>query len=100
MPFVIETFDKPGSLALRMQTRPQHLAFLEANKSLLLACGAKLNDDGTDQGGGLYVLDVETRAQAEAFLQQDPFYAAGLFERHHVVRWRKAYLDGQSFLKP
>lgn len=60
MPYIIETFDKPGSLALRQATRSEHLAFLDANKHLLLACGAKLHDDGTDIGGGLYVVDVDT----------------------------------------
>lgn len=98
MPFIIETFDKPGSQSVRQQHRPAHLAFLDANKHLLLACGAKLHDDGTDLGGGLYVLDVETRQQAEDFIQADPFTKAGLFERYTIVRWRKAYVDGKSYL--
>jgi len=50
MPYLIETFDKPGHQQLRRDTRDEHLRFLEANKALLLACGAKLADDGTVGG--------------------------------------------------
>jgi hypothetical protein len=95
---MIETFDRPGSLDLRAATRDTHLAFLEANKHLLLACGAKLNDDGSTAGGGLYVVDLDTRAEAEAFIAADPFTSAGLFDRVVITRWRKAYVDGVNHL--
>lgn len=98
MPFIIETFDKPAHADVRVRERTAHLAFLECNKSLLLACGAKLNDDGSNAGGGLYVVDLATRDEAERFIAKDPFALAGLFERVIIVRWRKAYIDGQCFL--
>jgi uncharacterized protein YciI len=43
-------------------------------------------------------VDVETRAEAEDFVNRDPFAEAGLFERMTVTRWRKAYLDGKCYL--
>lgn len=98
MPYIIETFDKPGSMPLRMATRAEHLKFLDENKHLLLACGAKLHDDGTDIGGGLYVVNVDTREEAERIIQADPFYKVELFERVNITRWRKAYVDGKSYL--
>jgi len=98
MAYLIETFDKPDSLALRKTLRSAHLAFLEEHAQLLLACGAKLHDDGADLGGGIYVLDVGTRQEAEAFIAKDPFFKGALFERIQITRWRKAYLDGQCFL--
>ena len=98
MPYIIETFDKPGTLALRQQHRPAHLAFLDANKALLLVCGAKLQDDGTDAGGGLYVVDLETREAAQQLIEADPFYQAGLFENVKITRWRKAYVAGECYL--
>lgn len=94
MPFLIETFDKPGHAHVRARERGAHLAFLERHKTLLLACGAKLNDDGSDAGGGIYIVDVDTREAAERFIADDPFTHADLFERVSIVRWRKAYLDG------
>ena len=98
MPYLIETFDKPGHQQLRRDMRDEHLRFLEANKALLLACGAKLADDGSDLGGGLYVVDLDTRDEAERFIADDPFSRVQLFERVTITRWRKAYLAGQCFL--
>ena len=100
MPFLIETWDKPDSQALRQQHRATHLDFLAANAAKLLAVGAKLADDGSDGGGSFYIVDVETREEAEAFLAADPFSQAGLPARQVTTRWRKAYLDGKSYLPP
>ena len=98
MPYIIETFDKPDHQALRQQHRPAHLDFLAQHAALLLACGAKLHDDGSDMGGGLYVVDLDTRAEAQAFIATDPFYQAGLFAEVRITRWRKAYVAGECLL--
>jgi uncharacterized protein YciI len=98
MAYMIETFDKPGSADLRTATRDVHRAFLDAHKHLLLACGAKLADDGSDLGGGLYVVELDTREAAQSFIESDPFFTAGLFERVSITRWRKAYVAGASHL--
>ncbi|MEV0049337.1 YciI family protein [Saccharopolyspora shandongensis] len=98
MPYFIETFDKPDHQQVRLDNRPAHLAFLEEHKELLLACGAKLADDGDAATGGVYLLDVETRAAAGEFIAADPFAKAGLFADVKVLRWRKAYLDGTGYL--
>ncbi len=98
MPYLIETYDKPHSAALRQAVRDKHLDFLEENKALLVACGAKLDDDGIGATGSVYIVEVETRGEAEDFVSRDPFALAGLFERTVITRWRKAYLDGKSCL--
>lgn len=98
MPYIIETFDKPGHAAVRQQHRAEHLKFLDENKHLLLACGAKLQDDGTDAGGGLYIVALESREEAERFIAADPFARADLFERIAITRWRKAYVGGECYL--
>jgi len=98
VPFIIETFDKPDHQAVRKAARAAHLEFLDQNKTLLLACGAKLADDGSDLGGGLYVVELDTREAAQSFIESDPFFQAGLFERVSITRWRKAYVAGTSHL--
>jgi uncharacterized protein len=98
MPFLIETWDKPNSSAVRQANRPAHLEFLDHNKHLLLSCGAKLNDDGSDAGGGVYLVAVDSRQEAEHFIAADPFTTAELFERVSITRWRKAYVDGRCYL--
>lgn len=98
MPFMIETFDKPAHHDLRLDVRTAHLAYLDANVDRLIACGAKLSDDGECAHGGLYLLAVESREEAEHFIHQDPFHAAGLFKEVMITRWRQAYLDGKNTL--
>ena len=95
MPYHIETWDKDGHMPVRMVHRGVHLEYLEKNKHLLLACGAKVNDDGTEQGGGIYIVDVETREEAESFIDADPFSRVELFKKVQITRWRRAYLDGK-----
>ena len=98
MPFIIETWDKPDHAQTRKKARAEHLAYLDQHANKLLACGAKLNDDGTDAGGGFYVVDVETRGAAEQFINDDPFSRVDLFQQVRITRWRKAYVDGKCFL--
>lgn len=98
MPFIVETFDKPDYQHVRKTQRAAHLEFLDHHKTLLLACGAKLADNGQDLGGGLYLVDCETHEEVQNFIEADPFHAAGLFERVTITRWRKAYVNGQCYL--
>ena len=98
MPYVIITKDKPDSLALRNEVRAVHLAYLTEHKAKLLAAGAQTEDDGTGGTGGVIIVDTEDRAEAEAFIQNDPFTKAGLFEDVKVTRWRKAFFNGERLV--
>lgn len=97
MPYLIETFDKPDSAEVRMANRPEHVAYLKANVSKLLAAGAKLSDDGETMLGSFYIVDTDDRAEAERFLEGDPFTKAGLPARVEIVRWRKAFFGFEDF---
>jgi|LNAP01.1.fsa_nt_gb uncharacterized protein YciI len=99
MTYFIETFDKPSHQARRQELRPAHLDFLQSNAHRLLACGAKLHEDGKDQGGGVYIITADNEQDARAFIEADPFYQGDLFQEVRVTRWRKAYVDGKSFLQ-
>jgi len=93
MPYLIVTRDKPDHRHMRRKEKPGHVAFLERNKHLILAAGAML-EEGEEVGfGGVIILDVETRAEAEAFIAADPYSAAGLFQSVDIVRWRKGFFD-------
>lgn len=93
MPYMIATYDKPGHEHVRDATRAKHLEYLEANVERMIAGGGFWNDEGTSVIGGLILVDVDTRAEAEAFIADDPFTAADLFERVELVRWRQSFLD-------
>lgn len=98
MPYVIETWDKVNHSTLRTQLREEHLNYLNQRLELLLVCGAKLDDEGCDLGGGIYIINVDTRKAAQKFIEQDPFYIGGLFQKIKIDRWRKAYFDGKFCL--
>lgn len=98
MPYLIETFDNPERAHVRRDRYQEHLEFLSEHATLLLACGAKLSDDASHADGGIYLVDLDTREEAEAFISEDPFSQGDLFREVVVRRWRKAYLDGQNFL--
>ena len=98
MPYFIETWDDPGRGHLRAELREDHLRYWDAHAAELLAAGAKLNDDGTDAGGGVFLVDTESRAHAEQLLAGDPFAVAGLFQQVQVLRWRRAYFDRRNRL--
>ena len=98
MPYAIITRDKPNSLHLRNEVRKPHLEFLDRNKNKLLAAGAQVDDNGEGGYGGVIIVDTEDRAEAEAFIQDDPFTKAGLFSSIEVVRWRKAFFNKQRLI--
>ena len=98
MPYALQYKDKPGHGHVRAEARPEHVAYLDANKDKLLAAGALIDDDGSGGHGGIIILDVDDRAAAEAFVAGDPFTKAGLLESVTVTRWRKAFFNFENFL--
>ena len=98
MTYFIETFDKPDHQARRQELRAAHLDFLQENAHRLLACGAKLAEDGKDLGGGVYIITADNYDDARAFIEADPFHQGDLFAEVRITRWRKAYVDGRCFL--
>jgi hypothetical protein len=86
--FAIYCKDKPGALETRLATRPTHLDYLNASKTLKLA-GALLDDDGSAIGS-LLIVEAVDRADAQAQADGDPFTKAGVFESIEVRPWRLA----------
>jgi uncharacterized protein YciI len=93
MPYLIDATDKPDSAELRKTIRPMHMAFLEKNILRLLAAGAKLRDDGETAWGSAYIVDTDDRKVAEAFIAEDPYSKAGLFDTVMITRWRKGFFS-------
>lgn len=98
MPYLIIAEDAPGMAETRARNRPAHLDYIRANLGRLLAAGARLNDDGLVASGSMYILDTDSRDDAEAFIRADPYMREGVFASHTITRWRKGVLDRQSFL--
>ena len=95
MLFALICADRPGSLELRLATRPQHLAYLETYASKVVHGGALLDLDGR-ACGSLLIIDVGDRAEAEGFASSDPYARAGLFESTVIRPFRPAFRDGEK----
>jgi uncharacterized protein YciI len=98
MPYMIMMTDKPDQAELRAKTRGVHLDYLDANKHKLLAAGALIEDDGTGGNASLYIVDTDDRAEAQRFLEGDPFHKVGLFAKVEVRRWRKAFYNKERLV--
>lgn len=93
MPYLIVTTIPSRHAAERDAARPDHLAYLEGAVAVILAAGAKLEEDGAVGDGSFYLVDVESRAEAEAFIEGDPYRQRGLVEDVTLTRVRAGFFD-------
>jgi len=85
--FALICTDKPDHLPVRMENRPDHVAYLKGSGVVTYA-GPFVNEAG-DMSGSLVVIDVEDRAAAEAWATEDPYAKAGLFSDVRIEAWNK-----------
>jgi uncharacterized protein YciI len=80
--------DKLDHLAVRTETRPDHLAYLQDlnSKGMLKFAGPFIDADGKPNGT-LAVIEAEDRKAAEAIAASDPYAKAGLFANVEIRAW-------------
>lgn len=94
MLFAVIATDKPGSLDLRLATRPTHLDYLEGQAATILHGGPTLDAEGRPRGS-LLLIDVADHAAAETFAAADPYAKAGLFQATEIHPYRAVFRDGE-----
>ena len=87
MLFALLCTDKPNSVDLRMQVRPDHLKYLESLGTALKAAGPFTTDEGSPTGS-LVIIEVADRAAAQAMAENDPYARAGLFASVEIRPWK------------
>lgn len=88
MLFALICTDKPGKLQVRADTRPDHLAHLQAlNAANKLAFAGPFLDAEGKPNGSMVVLDAPDMAAARALADADPYARAGLFETVEIRQW-------------
>jgi uncharacterized protein YciI len=100
MVFCFFCIDKRDSLALREQTRPKHKEYLASIADNIAFAGPLLADDGITMQGSLLVIDFPDRAAAEAWLSNEPFTKAGLFESVSVRPFQNLWPQRTGFPPP
>jgi uncharacterized protein len=86
----------PSFAQKREQGLQPHLDYLHSRKDILVLSGATLSDDGKDYTGSLLIVNVGSRAAAQAFVDGDPFQQAGMFTGVTITRMRKGQWNPQA----
>lgn len=91
--FAITCIDRPNSAALRVATRPAHIAYVDGIGRRLLLAGPLLDDAG-GVTGSLLVVEAADRAAAERFAAADPYKQADLFSSVVIQGFNVSIKDG------
>jgi uncharacterized protein YciI len=80
--------DKPGALQVRLDTRPEHVEWLNGlnAEGKLMFAGPFLDAEG-QSNGTLAVVKAETMDEAKAISAADPYARAGLFASVDIRPW-------------
>jgi uncharacterized protein YciI len=88
MLFALICKDKPGALQIRMDTRPDHVAFLNSlNEQKKLAFAGPFLDSDNKPNGTLAMIEAADQAAAEKIAASDPYAKAGLFQSVEIQPW-------------
>ena len=80
MLWAISRVAAPSFAELREKGLQPHLDYLRSQKKILVLSGATTSDDGKEFVGSLLIVNVASRAEAQAFVDGDPFTKAGMFQ--------------------
>jgi uncharacterized protein YciI len=82
MYFLILSTDRADSKDVRVEERPRHHAYIvdPALPVRVQATGSTFDVDGQTRNGSFFIIEAEDMAAAEAFVTDDPYSQAGLFE--------------------
>jgi uncharacterized protein YciI len=81
MIFAILLMDRPGTADLRVQIRPEHRAYLAASAERMAFAGPLSAADGKTVVGSLLAMDFPDRAALDAWLKEEPYTLAGVYEQ-------------------
>jgi uncharacterized protein YciI len=88
--FAVFATDKPEQLQIREQVRPAHREHLRnphPHQVVVRLGGPTLDDSGVKMNGTLLVVEAGSIEAVEAFLADDPYVKASIFERIEVRPW-------------
>lgn len=80
MLFCVTCIDKPNSAELRAATRAVHLEYMIAASEHLRYGGPLVDEETGGSTGSLFVIDLSSRADLDAFLAGEPYCRSGLFQ--------------------
>ncbi len=92
MLWLITKINKADIKAAQDQLRQAHLDYLKSQKNVLVFSGPVKSNDGKKSTGAVFLLNVNSREEAQAFVDAEPYTQAGLrvsvtYERIRISQW-------------
>lgn len=87
MRFALICLDRPNALQTRVDNRAAHLDHIRTT-GVVEQAGPFIDAAG-QMCGSLIVLDVPSKAEADAWAAADPYAKAGLFQSVMIQEWKK-----------
>ena len=76
-------------MPVRAEHEPAHLAYLQANRDVIVMAGGLRRAHGGPYVGGLWVFEVSSRERAVALIERDPYHQANP-RQYRLLVWGKA----------
>jgi len=83
--YVIQSFDKPDSLHIRLANREEHVEYVKRQPVKLLLAGPLMNDETDKPIGTLLVVEADNRSDVEHYANNDPYNKAHLFTEVRIT---------------
>ncbi len=93
MIWAIYCVDVPASRPLRDEHRLAHRAFLKTYADRIFFSGPLWDDDCYDQTGSLFLIELNGRDEAEAFLAHEPYNRNGVFAATTATPMTKGHFN-------
>ena len=87
MRYALICLDKPNALQTRVENRAAHLEHIQT--SGVVEQAGPFIDAAGQMCGSLIVLNVGSKAEAEAWAAADPYAKAGLFASVMIQEWKR-----------
>ncbi len=86
--YCVTCLDHSDSEPLRLETRAAHLDYVLSKGDIVQLAGPVTSEDGESMIGTLLFLNVDSAAEAQAFVDGDPYHQAGLFAETRIHRFK------------
>ncbi|MDJ0932771.1 YciI-like protein [Breoghania sp.] len=95
MLYALMCTDKPNSLQIRLDTRPDHLVFLESLGDAVKFAGPFLGEDGKPCGS-MVMVEADSKEATMAIAERDPYAKKGLFSAVEARPWAWAVKNPEA----
>lgn len=95
MLFALICTDKPDHIQVRLDARPDHVAFLNSLGDTLKAAGPFLDQD-VKPVGSMVIIEAQDLNAAKAIAAMDPYAKVGLFSNVDIKPWNWVFKNPEA----